>query len=200
MQLTLEKGVTSVFEDMFLETDRLFLRPYTMDDLDQLHKVVSQKEVMKYLPEDVMSLQETKTTLTWIIECYGKNTPQHIVKFSAGVFHKEENRLIGWCGLGPLEFQPSEIEIYYGLSQDCWGQGFATEAAKALLDYGFGVIGLDKIVAIVMPENIASKRVIEKMGMIYQKQIKNLPEKHKAFEGDYYYSLTKEEYQSASLP
>lgn len=191
----LVKRVKSVFKDMFLETDRLFLRPYTMDDLDQLHKIVSQKEVMKYLPEDVMSLEETKRTLTWIIECYCKNTPQHIVKFSVGVFHKEEDRLIGWCGLGPLEFEPSQIEIYYGLSQDYWSKGFATEAAKALLEYGFRVIGLNKIVAIVMPENIASKRVIEKMGMIYQKQIKNLPEKHKAFEGDYYYSLTKKEYE-----
>jgi ribosomal-protein-alanine N-acetyltransferase len=68
-----------------------------------------------------------------------------------------------------------------------------------LLDYGFRVIGLDRIVAIVMPENIASKRVIEKMGLIYQKQIKNLPEKYKVFEGDYYYSLTKEEYNSISV-
>jgi ribosomal-protein-alanine N-acetyltransferase len=117
-----------------------------------------------------------------------------------GVFHKEENKLIGWCGFGPLEFEPSEIEIYYGLSRDYWGKGFATEAAKALLDYGFGLIGLDKIVAIVMPENIASKKVIEKMGMIYQKQVKNLTVKYKTFEGDYYYSLTKEEYNNISVP
>jgi len=189
-----------VFKDMFLETDRLFLRPYTMEDLNDLHEIVSQKEVMKYLPEDVMSLEQTKRTLTWIIECYGKNTSQHIVKFSVGVLHKEENKLIGWCGLGPLEFEPSQIEIYYGLSRDHWGKGFATEGAKALLDYGFQVIGLDKIVAIVMPENIASKKVIEKIGMIYQKQVKNLPEKYKAYEGDYYYSLTKEEYNSITVP
>jgi ribosomal-protein-alanine N-acetyltransferase len=193
------QGVTAVFKDMLLETDRLFLRPYTVDDLDQLHNIVSQKEVMEYLPEDVMSLEQTKTTLTWIIECYGKNTAEHIVKFSVGVFHKDEGRLMGWCGLGPLEFEPSEIEIYYGLSRVCCGQGFATEASKALLDYGFRVIGLDKIVAIVMPKNIASKRVIEKMGLIYQKQVKNLPEKYKAFKGDYYYSLTKEEYNSISV-
>ena len=189
-----------MFKDMFLETDRLVLRPYTMDDLDQLHKIVSQKEVMKYLPEDVMSLDQTRRTLTWIIECYGKNTPEHIVKFSVGVFHKEKNKLIGWCGLGPLEFEPAQIEIYYGLSRDFWGKGFATEASKALLDYGFRVIGLDKIVAIVMPENVASKKVIEKMGMIYQKQVKNLPEKYKVYDGDYYYFLTKEEYKKISVP
>jgi ribosomal-protein-alanine N-acetyltransferase len=183
-----------MFKDMYIQTERLILRPYTMDELHELHQILSQKEVVKYLPEDVMSLEDTKRVLTWIIECYGKNTSENIVKFSVGVFHKEECKLIGWCGLGPLEFEPSEIEIYYGFSQDCWGKGFATEAAKAMLDYGFQVIGLNRIVAIVMPENVASKRVIEKMGMIYQKQVKNLPPKHKIYQGDYYYSLTRNEY------
>jgi ribosomal-protein-alanine N-acetyltransferase len=185
-----------MFEDMYLETDRLVLRPYTMDDLFELHKIVSQKEVMKYLPEGVMTQKQTKKTLTWIIECYKENTQKNIKKFSVGVFLKENKKLIGWCGLGPLEFDPSEIEIYYGLSKSHWGKGFATEAARALLDYGFRIIGLKKIVAIVMPQNNASKRVIEKMGLVYRKQIENLPAKYKAYQEDVYFSLTRDEYDS----
>ncbi|KPL03861.1 MAG: hypothetical protein AMJ90_02830 [candidate division Zixibacteria bacterium SM23_73_2] len=185
-----------MFENMYLETERLVLRPYTMDDLFELHKIVSQKEVMKYLPEKVMTQKQTEKTLTWIIDCYKENTQKKIKKFSVGVFLKENKKLIGWCGLGPLEFDPSEIEIYYGLSKSYWGKGFATEAARAILDYGFLIIGLKKIIAIVMPQNNASKRVIEKMGMVYRKQIENLPAKHKAYEGDLYFSLTRDEYDS----
>jgi ribosomal-protein-alanine N-acetyltransferase len=166
-----------------------------MKDLPDLHDIVSQEEVMRDLPEGVMSLEQTEKGLRWIIECYGKNTPEKIVKFSVGVVEKDTRKLIGWCGLGPLEFDKSEIEIYYGLSRPHWGRGITTEAAKALLHYGFQTIGLDKIVAIVKPANIASQRVIEKLGMIYKKQIGSLPEKYKFYQGLLYYSLTRDEYK-----
>lgn len=184
-----------MFVDLHLETERLILRAYTMEDLPDLHAIVSQEEVMRDLPEGVMNLEQTDKALRWIIDCYDKNTPEKIVKFSVGVVEKDTGRLIGWCGLGPLEFDESEIEIYYGLSRPHWGQGITTEAAKALLHYGFQAIGLDKIVAIVKPENIASQRVIEKLGLNYRKKILGLPKKFKFFEGLLYYSLTREEYK-----
>ena len=63
-----------------------------------------------------------------------------------------------------------------------------------LLDYGFQAIGLDKIVAIVKPQNTASQRVIDKLELVYQKRLQGLSEKHKFFEGLLYYSLSREEY------
>ncbi|KPL17265.1 MAG: hypothetical protein AMJ92_11920 [candidate division Zixibacteria bacterium SM23_81] len=185
-----------MFADLYLETERLLLRAYTMEDLTDLHAIVSQEEVMKDLPEGIMSMEQTEKGLRWIIECYGKNTPEKIVKFSVGVVEKDTGKLIGWCGLGPLEFDESDTEIYYGLSRPYWGRGITTEAAKALLHYGFHTIGLDKIVAIVKPENIASQRVIEKLGLNYRRKILGLPQKFKFFEGLLYYSLTRKEYKT----
>ncbi len=184
-----------MFADLRLETQRLIVRAYTMDDLADLYAIVSQKEVMEDLPESVLSLEQTEKGLRRIIDCYGHNTPEKIVKFSVGVVSKDTDRVIGWCGLGPLDFDDSEIEIYYGLSRAYWGRGITTEAAKALLHYGFQTIGLDKTVAIVKPKNVASQRVIEKLGMHYQKKIIGLPEKFEFFEGLFYYSLTREEYK-----
>jgi ribosomal-protein-alanine N-acetyltransferase len=183
-----------LFADLRLETDRLIVRAYTMADLPELSAIVGQKAVMEYLPEGVMSRAQTEQALSWIIQCYHTNTPGKIVKFSVGVVEKSTGQLIGWCGLGPLEFEASEIEIYYGLSSSHWGRGFTTEAAKALLRYGFEVIGLPRIVALARPENIASQRVIEKLGLIYQKRIGRLPEEFKFYEGLLYSALTRGEY------
>jgi len=183
-----------VFADLHLETERLIVRAYTMADLPALFAIVSQKAVMEYLPEGVMSRKRTEKALRWIIDCYRKNTPREIVKFSVGVEEKSTGQLVGWCGLGPLEFDTSEIEIYYGLSASQWGRGFTTEAAKALLRYGFETIGLARIVALVKPENVASQRVIEKLGLFYQKRIGRLPEEFKFYQGLLYYALTGEEY------
>ena len=183
-----------MFADLHLKTDRLIVRAYTMEDLTALYAIVSQEEVMRDLPEGVMSLEQTEKALRWIIDCYGKNAPEKIVKFSVGVVERETNTLIGWCGLGPLDFDESEIEIYYGLSRGYWSRGMTTEATRALLHYGFQTIGLDKIVAIVKPENIASQKVIEKLGLIYRKRVQGLPDKFKFFEGLLYYSLALEDY------
>jgi ribosomal-protein-alanine N-acetyltransferase len=183
-----------LFAGLHLETKRLILRAYTMEDLPELYAIVSQEEVMKHLPEGVLSLEQTEKGLRHIIECYAQNTQQKIVKFSVGVVEKTTERLVGWCGLQPLEFEESEIEIYYGLSRSQWGLGITTEAAKALLDYGFQTIGLSKIVAIVKPQNIASQRVIEKLGLVYRRRLGGLPDKFRFFEGILYYSLSRRDY------
>ena len=183
-----------MFKNLHLETERLIIRPYTMDDAPALYAIISRDEVVEYLPEKDVTFAETQKILTWIMECYEQNTPQQIKKFSVAVVEKDSGALIGWVGLGPLDFAPEEIEIYYGLSPDYWGRGIATEAARALLRYGFEVIGLDTIVAIVHPDNGASIRVIEKMGLPYRKIIGSLPPEHKFFEGLRYYSMDRAEF------
>jgi ribosomal-protein-alanine N-acetyltransferase len=180
-----------------LETGRLLLRPFDLQDSDSLHGILRQEEVTRYLPEDVMSLEEVKRIVEWLTECYQKNTPGHIVKLTLAVVWKEDQRIIGWCGLGPLEFNPRDIEIYYGLSKEYWGKGIATEAAKAMLRYAFDNIKLDKIVAVTHPDNIASVKIIEKMGMSYEKRIDGLPTEHRFYEGCLYYSLCREDYLSS---
>ena len=83
-------------------------------------------------------------------------------------FHKEDSALIGWSGLSYLE-DTGEVEIGYGLAKPYWGRGLASEAAAATIKYGFEQLGLPRIVAIASPDNITSRRVLEKLGMKFEK-------------------------------
>ena len=186
-----------MFKDIHIETPRLLIRPFTMSDLTHIHSILSQAEVMAYLPEGVMSLEGVRDTLAWIIDCYNKNTPQQIIKFTVAVTEKTTGRLIGWVGLGPLAFEPGRVELCYGMDKAVWGRGLATEAAGAMLDYGFGRLRLPEIVAVVHPDNTASVRVIEKLGFRYEKTVCGMAPEHQYYEGDRYYSLTRQEYQRA---
>jgi ribosomal-protein-alanine N-acetyltransferase len=183
-----------MLKDIRLETDRLIITPFKMQDVEVVHQMLSDEEVMRYLPDGIMSLEKSKETLEWLIQCYDKNTPERIVKLTLAVVMKENGRVVGWCGLGPLGFAPEEIEIYYGLLPDFWNQGITTEAAAAVLDFAFKATKLEKIVAIVRPENGASMRVIEKMGLVHQKALENLPEKYRWFDGCRYYSISRQDY------
>jgi ribosomal-protein-alanine N-acetyltransferase len=183
-----------MLKDIRLETDRLIIMPFKMQDIEAVHQMLSNEEVMRYLPDGIMSLEKSKEVLEWLIKCYDKNTPERIVKLTLAVAMKEDGRIVGWCGLGPLGFAPEEIEIYYGLLPDFWGQGITTEAATAVLDFAFKATKLERIAAIVRPENGASIRVIEKMGLVYQKTLENLPEKYRWFDGCLYYWITREDY------
>ncbi|MEC2715406.1 GNAT family N-acetyltransferase [Bacillus cereus] len=75
---------------------------------------------------------------------------------------------MGYCGLGPLDFEITSTEMYYALSYDKWGKGYATEATYALLQYAFLKIGIERVVAVVFPENKASVRVLKKLGFQFE--------------------------------
>ena len=144
-----------------IETLRLWLRPFTADDLDDLHqRIYADAEVMRYLPGGVPRPVE-KTIAA--IEAFQQHDAEHGYTIAA-VIDKETDQLMGHCGLWRLEVDHT-IEVAYALGRAYWGQGFATEAAQATLRYGFEVCGLPQIVALAFPENIASQRVIQKIGM-----------------------------------
>jgi ribosomal-protein-alanine N-acetyltransferase len=151
-----------MFKNLRIETERLIIRPLTSADAEDMHAVVSQENVMRFLPQNVMSLDEVKGIISWLNDCYEKNSPDKIIKYTVGIEWKDDRRIIGWVGLGPLDFEPTEIEIFYGLSEKYWGKGIATEAVMAMLYYGFRVIGLRKIVAVTDCQNVRSLKVIKK--------------------------------------
>ena len=83
-------------------------------------------------------------------------------------FLKEDGQFIGWAGLAYLpEFD--EIDLGYRFLPQYWGKGYATETSKAILEYGFNKLGLKRIIAIAMKENTASIKVMEKVGMQFEK-------------------------------
>ncbi|MEG4580855.1 GNAT family N-acetyltransferase [Microcoleus sp. MON1_C5] len=145
-----------------IETARLYLRQFTPDDLDELYRIYSDSEVMKYLSEGVRNREETAADLFQIIADWEK----HAFGLWA-VVNKQNNQLIGDGGLRFLSKTP-EVEVGYVLAKAYWGKGLASEVAAASIKYGFEVLNLEKIIAVADAENIASRRVMEKRGMKYQ--------------------------------
>ena len=183
-----------MFINMCLETERLIIRPYTPDDVEAFYNIVSQEEVGRYMPPMDVRYEKLKERLNWQIETYKKNTPEKIIRYSVGVEEKHTGKLLGWVGLAPLDIKPEEIEIYYGFGRESWGRGYATEAVEAFLHYGFETIGLDRIVAIVLPENRASIRVLEKIGLPFVDIVSGLKPELSFFEGVHYFALNREDF------
>ena len=189
-----------MFKDININTENLIIKPYCIDDIDDLYKIYSDEKVMQYIPEGVMSYKWVKDLIIWMVEyCYEKNTPENIIKFGVSIMDKKSNRVIGWCGLGSVDCNPDDVEIFYGLSSEYWGRGLATEAANAMLNYGFNTIGIKRIVALVKPDNIASKKVIDKIGMNFEKILKVDDLNYSGYDGELYYSMTQDEYNGVNL-
>lgn len=135
-----------------------------MDDKEELFKLHSHPDVQRYTGEPVIqSMREMEKAIQVRINNYGK--------YGYGrwaTFLKEEMQFVGWSGLAYLpEFD--EIDLGYRFLPIYWGLGIATEASRAILRYGFDALKLEKIIAIAMKENTASIRVMEKIGMKFDK-------------------------------
>lgn len=149
---------------ILLETERLLLREITLDDKEWLFKLHSDPVVQKYTGEPVVqSIAEIEKAICTRIKDYEK--------YGFGRWAtvlKNGMQFVGWAGLAYLpEFD--EIDLGYRFLPDYWGSGIATEASQAILTYGFDALKLKKIVAIAMKENKASIKVMEKVGMEFDK-------------------------------
>lgn len=148
-----------------LETKRLYIRPFRTEDADELHGIIGDPKVMDRIPGGPSSTpQETKIRLAKIIEHQEKNG------FSLWALRtKEQGNLIGNCGLILVEGRGPEVELAYDIAYEFWGRGYATEAARECLRFGFENLKLDRIIALTYSDHIASRRVMEKIGMVYEK-------------------------------
>ena len=147
------------------ETKRLLLRHFTLEDAGDLAILHADPVVMKFLRQ--RNYEETLETLDWIFKCYEK--------FGYGlwaVIHKADRKLIGRCGLIFQNWaEVKDVEIAYMLSKDYWKQGLGTEAACAIRDYGFEVVGCQRLISLIAPDNIASQKVASKVGLTYEKDV-----------------------------
>lgn len=147
-----------------LETDRLRLRRVFRADLDDLCEATSDPKVTRYEPwgpynreetaqmlENILTQMETGLCTEWAVE------------------RKEDAKVLGLIHLNSPDFFNRSAEIGYWLSRKCWGEGYATEAVRALTQFAIQTLRLDEIVAICHPDNPASIRVLEKVGMSFQK-------------------------------
>lgn len=149
-----------------LTTDRLRLRPFTEADIDPLHQMLSDPEVLRYMPvTDPPNRQWIERFVTHRIE--------HWTQHQFGWWAVEPlvlGELIGWSGLTHLP-ETGEDEVGYLLGKAHWGQGYATEAARACVQFGFEQVGLKQIIALTHPQNTASQNVVKKLGLSFVDQV-----------------------------
>jgi [ribosomal protein S5]-alanine N-acetyltransferase len=149
-----------------LQTQRLRLREFELEDLDALVPVLTDPETMRYYP----AAFDRAAVGDWIQcnrACY-VNDGHGLWAMILNSTHE----LIGDCGLVQQSVdEADEIEIGYHVRRDLWGQGFASEAARACRDYGFTNLGVDRLISLIRPENLASRRVAEKTGMTVWKEV-----------------------------
>lgn len=167
-----------------LETERLILRKFDERDVDAVFAMRKDAEVMRFIRE----AQNRQESVNWL-KLISSHWEDEKIGFCA-VIEKASEKIVGWCGLWRLK-ETREMEIGYAIAKEFWGKGFATEAAQKFLDYGFNELEVEKIVAVAHPQNIRSRRVMEKLGFRYD------------YTGEFYgrqlvhYSITREEFLSS---
>lgn len=145
------------------ETDRLHMRVARIEDAPLLYDLNSDYEVVRYTGDssftdmnDVYDIIRNRMIAGW--EKY--RMTRFMVFLKDGTF-------VGWCG---LKFFPetNEVDLGYRFFKKFWGQGYATESSKAMLEYGFNTLKLPRIIAQAMPDNIGSIKVMQKLGMTFR--------------------------------
>lgn len=156
--------MTGAHRNIILETRRLRLREFedSPADLESLLALDSDPDVMRYIGDGATcNREQIQTAIRRVCAYYGENP-------GLGIWHaerKDTGAFMGWACLKHLG-ETGLIEAGYRLMKAQWNQGFATEAARALVDHGFRSLALAKIVAITHPLNLASQRVLEKVGFL----------------------------------
>jgi len=181
---------------IFLETERLLLRQFTEDDVDNLVELDSDPDVMRFVnggrptPRDEIENVVLATFLDYYERFAGYG-------FWAAV-EKSTGRFVGWFHLRPAEGARSdEVELGYRLRRSAWGKGYATEGSRALIHKGFAELGVRRVVASTMVVNVASRRVMEKAGLQFVRTFHQpWPDSIEGEEeGDVEYALLKSEWE-----
>ncbi len=151
---------------MLIETSRLYLRESTSDDAALAYRLNLNPEVIRYTGDPPFISEEEARSFLSAYDAFRK--------YGMGrwyAFRKVDNGFVGWCG---LKFHPEdgEVDLGYRLLEEEWGKGYATEAALACLEYGFESLDLNSIIAMADIRNPASIRVMEKIGMLFESNVK----------------------------
>ena len=168
-----------------IETARLLLRALKLSDAADTFEYASDPAVTKYtFWYHHKSMQDSKAFISWLINdnfaCWG-------------VIHKENDKVIGATFLHSFDFKNRRAEVAFNLARKYWGHGYGTEVAQALISFGFEYWALNRIEGTCMVENVASARVMEKVGMTFEGVLR----KHSYAKGQFHdmklYSILRNE-------
>ena len=151
---------------VILETERLLLREFVREDVNALAAVLSDAEIMRFYPAPL----DLAGVAAWI-----ERNQRRYADAGHGLWAmvlKSSGEVVGDCGLTLQTVDGAdEIEIGYHVRRDLWGRGYAPEAARACQDYGFARLGADRLISLIRPENLSSRRVAEKIGLSVWKEV-----------------------------
>jgi [ribosomal protein S5]-alanine N-acetyltransferase len=151
---------------MILETPRLILRPFRAEDVDLLAPLMADPDFMRFS----LGVYDREQTAAFVEKLIGWERTGLPSQFA--LMARADDAFIGYCG---FYHHPTEgiddVEIGYRLHPGYWNRGLATEAARAVRDYGFRDLKLPRVISLVHPENVPSRRVAEKNGMSLEKEI-----------------------------
>ncbi|MBL7741243.1 MAG: GNAT family N-acetyltransferase [Chitinophagaceae bacterium] len=148
--------------DVIIETERLLLRTFTINDASLIYELNIDPEVTRYTHDPIRDIDHAQEVLEKTI------LPQYAL-YNHGrwaVHIRSSMQFVGWCGL-KYRSELNEVDLGYRFQRQAWGKGYATEAAYACIKYGFEKLGLDRIVGRAETGNAGSCRVLEKCGMKY---------------------------------
>jgi ribosomal-protein-alanine N-acetyltransferase len=148
-----------------LQTARLILRPFQPQDLDLLAELMANSDFMRFSLA-VYSREQTAAFLDKLLLWQKRGLPSQFA-----VIHRADGQMIGYCGFFHQQVDDtSNFEIGYRLHPDYWNKGLATEAARAVRDHGFRDLKLSRVISLIHPDNIPSRRVAEKNGMQLERE------------------------------
>lgn len=153
----------------FLETERLLLREITADDIEGIFSILSRNDVTRHYGQD--TLEKIEQTVEIVNNYQKKYLEKRGCRWA--IVRKDTQQLIGTIGLDALNPKHKRADIGYEIHPDHWRKGFATEAAKKIISYGFDTLHLNRIGAVVFPENIASNVLLNKLGFVKEGMLRN---------------------------
>ena len=153
---------------VILETERLILRRLVPGDLEDLYELYRDPEMRRYYPEGTLTLEETREELEWFLDGH----PRHPELGLWATIYKETGQFVGRCGLLPWTIDEKfEVEIAYMIAKSHSRQGLGSEVAKALVRYGFGELGLTRLIALIDEDHVASIKTAESAGLRFERDL-----------------------------
>ena len=175
-----------------IQTERLTLRCIRAEDLDDMMELRSDPANSPFEPDDIWrSQQDALDFLQFASLFYGKKRKRpRWFRFFFAITETGSPKVIGFCGLGAPDFDRSITEVFYSLARAKWGRGYATEAAKAMVAFGFNEMKLRRIYGFIHPDNIASRRVLEKSGLVEIGTLDQIAKDHR-YHGNPLFEITR---------
>ena len=146
---------------MQITTERLLLREFEPDDWRAVLEYQRDPLYLRYYPWEDRTENDARDFVGMFLG-WQRETPRR--RFQLAIVRRDTGRLIGNCGLRRKPDSDVEADIGYELSPDCWGRGYATEAARAMVSFGFDDLGLERLSSWCIADNVASARVLERLG------------------------------------